>query len=827
MGSLIAVCLGLIPIYFWPTDNLVLLGASLVIAFFVSLLVYRLIYLLHRSQLQEIEKTQLLKRIQRSERELFSFIDSANVILIVADESGTVGLCNFTMQKYTGYTPDYLKGKVWWKEFLIPDEQMVTIEKVFVGRKSVENLETQIITANGEKRYIIWNIGPSTTDQGFQFVCVGRDVTERKLNATALRLTEERFQILFEEMKEGVIATDTKGYITQINTAARLILRLPKGKIEGRAMKDIFPALVRENGEPLPMEQFAPFVSLHDQYSLYGYVVGLANPPHDTVWIYGSSGVLNINDEFLGLIITFSDITPIKQAEADVSRSRESLRQIILNMQSGVILCNNQNKVEVCNPQFLKMWNFSEDWIAKNPSFTEVTARIMGESLQKQIISSRIDAALNNPGSEQFELQINDSLYVEFFTTRLADNYRLWTFRDVSQARILENQLRQAQKIESVGQLAGGLAHDFNNILTVVNGYLALTLEQTSVSDKRHLHLRRTQDALSRAVGITRKLLTFSRGDVFRKEIISLNDTIRESLDFLSRSVPGNIKVQYGLTAGDKKIFGDKGAMDQMMVNLCLNAVDAMPLGGTLSVTTDYLSLPDAELARKLPGVSPHGYIRWSVKDNGTGIPPAIINRIFEPFYTTKQNKSGTGLGLAMVYGICRSHGGLVEVDSVQDQGTVFIIYLPVTNEKTIEETETLPAVQADYSGLKNKIILLVDDEDMVLEMVSDLLEDKGIIVYQAINGMEALELFRKLGPKIDLIVTDMVMPGMSGLELIDQIRSINPRMGIIVTSGYTIQEQKDELEKRGIQSFLLKPYAPSQLFKLLQDYFAESSHMD
>ncbi len=803
--------------------DLAILVIGVVATLFVSFLVYRLINLLRKSRDQDMERSLLLTRIQRSERELFSFIDSANVILIVVDELGMVTLCNYTMQKYTSFTPAYMKGKIWWKEFNIPEDQMSVIEKVFAGRKSVENLETSITTADGQARSIIWNIGPSATDQGFRFVCVGRDVTERRQNAAALRLTEERFQILFEEMKEGVIATDTEGRITQINGAAREILKLPKGKIEGHSLKDIFPRMIDEEGDPLPAGKFAPLVSLREKYPLYGFVAGLEHEGKETVWIYGSSGVLNINHTFFGLIVTFSDITGIKNAEAEVSRGRESLKQIILNMQSGVILCDARNRVEVYNPQFTKMWDIPPDWPDHHPGFDGIAARIAEKSLNHKQVLTRLQTALANPAPEQFELAIHDTQFVEFFTTRLADGYRLWTFRDVSQARLLEKQLQQAQKMESVGQLAGGLAHDFNNILTVVNGYLALALEQTDSKDKRHTQLKRTQEALSRAVGITRKLLTFSRGDIFRKETISLNDTIRESVELLSRSVPGNIKIQYILTAGDKKIFADRGAMDQMIVNLCLNAVDAMPNGGMISISTVFLPVLDAALSAKLPQISPHGYIRWSVKDSGTGIPPEIMSRIFEPFFTTKQNKSGTGLGLAMVYGICRSHGGYVEVESDAGHGTTFTIYLPVTNEKTFEESEELKENMLDYSLFKSKTILLVDDEDMVLEMVGDLLEDKGVIVYTAINGQEALELAQKFKGMIDLVVTDMVMPGMSGLELIDGIRRISPRMDFIVTSGYTIKEQKDELEKRVIHSFLPKPYTPLQLFRLLQDYFAQN----
>lgn len=803
--------------------DLGILITGMCVALFVALLVYRLIVLLDKSRQQEQERSQLLTRIQRSERELFSFIDSANVILIVVDELGMVTLSNYTMQKYTGYTPDDLKGKIWWKVFRISGEQTAIIEQVFAGRKSVENLETPVITATGQTRYVIWNIGPSTTDQGFRFVCVGRDVTERRMNAAALRLTEERFQILFEEMKEGVIATDTGGFITQINSAAREILRLPKGKIEGRSLRDVFPGVIDESGAALSSEQFAPLVALREQHSYYGFVAGLpgTDDPGAVIWIYGSCGVINVSGEFLGLIVTFSDITGIKNAEAQINRSRESLRQIILNMQIGVALCDSRDRVEVYNPQFRNMWGLPESWLDAKPDFREVAERIAAPFMRTNPISARLDEALAKTGTEQFELQIHDQFHVEFFTARLADGSRLWTFRDVSQARLLEKQLRQAQKMESVGQLAGGLAHDFNNILTVVNGYLALALEQTDRKDRRHTQMVRMQEALTRATGITRKLLTFSRGDVFRKEIISLNDTIRDSVDLLSRSVPGNIKIQYSLTAGDKKIFADRGAIDQILVNGCLNAVDAMPRGGTIQISTDFRPRLGDAVAMKMPHPNPHGYIRWTIKDTGGGIPPEIMGRIFEPFFTTKQNKSGTGLGLAMVYGICRSHGGHVEVDSTLGKGTELTIYLPVTVERSYEEHSGLVDMVSDYSILKDRTILLVDDEDMVLEMASDLLEDRGIIVYQAFGPREALELFDKAGGRIDLVVTDMVMPEMSGLELVDAIRRRDPEMDFIVTSGYTLREQKEELESRGIRSFLLKPYSPDQLFKLLHNHFS------
>lgn len=806
------------------TYDIFILMTGFAVAAFVSLLVYRLVSLVKRSREQESEKSQLLSRVQRSERELFSFIDSANVILLVVDEQRAVTLCNYTLQKYTGYSPEELKNKNWWKHFRIPPDQTAIIEKVFAGRKSVDNLETQIITASGEKRYIIWNIGPTTTDQGFRFVCVGRDITERKVNAAALRLTEQRFQILFEEMKEGVIATDTDGNITQINLAARDILRLPKGPIEGRPVGDIFTHMIREDGTPLGIKFFAPHISLLERRSLYGFVAGLKHSEKDTTWIYGSSGVLNLDSQFMGIIVTFSDITPIKLSEAALNHSRESLRQIITNMQNGVLLCDPLDRVEVSNPQFARMWNLSEEWLSSHPPFGQVVEKIVEASTQKSVVAGKLKATTKNLLPEQFELTINDTFFVEFFTIRLSDNHRLWTFRDISQSRVLEHQLRQAQKMESVGQLAGGLAHDFNNILTVVNGYLALALEQTDPADKRYVQLGRTREALNRAVGITRKLLTFSRGDIFRKETLCLDTIIRNSVDLLSRSVPGNIKIELELSSGDKKIFADNGAMDQILVNLCLNAVDALPRGGVIHISTRFFSILSEDLLSKLPRVESSGYIQWRVKDNGTGIPPEIMARIFEPFYTTKQNKSGTGLGLAMVYGICRSHGGFVDVESVEGQGTSFTIYLPVTLEKAYEETSVLSSGLHDFHQLNDKVVLLVDDEEMVLEMVSDLLEDKRMLVYKASSGSKALEIFRESMDKIDLVITDMVMPGMSGLDLIDQIKALNPHVDFMVTSGYTIKEQQEELDRRGIDSFLVKPYEPSHLFKMLHDLFSKKA---
>ena len=371
--------------------------------------------------------------------------------------------------------------------------------------------------------------------------------------------------------------------------------------------------------------------------------------------------------------------------------------------------------------------------------------------------------------------------------------------RDISEQRELEAQLRQSQKMEAIGQLAGGIAHDFNNILTVIQGF-ALTLadggEDDSVS--RRIATQHIVEAADRAAGLTRQLLAFGRRQVMQPRNVDLNDLVASLARMVQRVLGEDIDLQLELGAGAIAVYADPGLIDQVLMNLVLNARDAMPSGGLLRIDTFERTLAAGNQA----------VVR--VVDTGTGIPEDRLSRIFDPFYTTKDAGKGSGLGLATAFGIMAQHGGRITVSSRVGCGTTFEVILPLAVWKPEPAVAARPRT-ASRGGTET--ILLVEDEPAVRLLTRTILERAGYHVIEAANGANGLRAFQDFDGRIDLALTDVVMPdGMSGKVLVDRLLKIQPALRVIFTSGYSVDFSGRELALKDGQWFLQKPAAPKEI---------------
>ncbi len=385
---------------------------------------------------------------------------------------------------------------------------------------------------------------------------------------------------------------------------------------------------------------------------------------------------------------------------------------------------------------------------------------------------------------------------------------------DVTQRKQLEDELRQAQKMEAVGRLAGGVAHDFNNLLTIITGRSALLLGRLKADDPSRKSVELIQKTAARAASLTRQLLAFSRKQVLQRKILDLNATVAEMSDMVRRLIGEDIDLllTLGPTAG--RVNADPGQLEQALLNLAVNARDAMPHGGTLGVETDRVELGPAPPDR--PDALPPGpYAVLRVMDTGVGMDAATQAHIFEPFFTTKEPGKGTGLGLSMVHGVVRQHGGAIHVRSVMGGGTTFEIYLP-------QVVAAAPSSTADDAGARpatgQETILLVEDEEDVRALAREVLERQGHRVLEASDGVQALQRYETEGERIDLILTDVVMPRMSGRELVDRVRAMRPAMPVLYMSGYT----EDAILRHGVRdsSMLLlgKPFTPADLISKVRE---------
>jgi PAS domain S-box-containing protein len=373
---------------------------------------------------------------------------------------------------------------------------------------------------------------------------------------------------------------------------------------------------------------------------------------------------------------------------------------------------------------------------------------------------------------------------------------------DISQRLQLEAQLRQAQKMEAVGQLAGGVAHDFNNLLTVIEGYCGMLLDKLPPEDPLRSDVRAIADAGHRAASLTQRLLTFSRRAVLTPKVVDVNDIVRETEHILRRLIGEDIllTVRLGPAGGHVKV--DPGHLGQVLINLALNARDALPAGGKLTICTERAD-PAAAASADRPGGLPGRYVRLIVSDTGHGMSPDVKAHIFEPFFTTKGVGHGTGLGLAVVHGFVKQSGGYIDVESEEGVGTTFSISLPLVDEVPIVQ----PQAPAEIAAHGVETILIVEDEDAVRHLLAQGLRNYGFTVMTARDGAEALHLVRERAVKLDLLVTDVVMPNMSGRDLADRLRSEFAGLKVLFISGYT----DDTLLRHGVyearESFLQKPF--------------------
>lgn len=384
---------------------------------------------------------------------------------------------------------------------------------------------------------------------------------------------------------------------------------------------------------------------------------------------------------------------------------------------------------------------------------------------------------------------------------------------DVTERIRLEEQFRQSQKMEAIGQLSGGVAHDFNNILTVIQGYISLLELRKSINPQIQTALEEIKLATNRAANLTRQLLLFSRRQTLQLSEVDLNEVVGQMSKMLQRILGEDIEMKYNYSSKSLPLYADIGMMDQILLNLAVNARDAMPNGGSLTITTSEIVFDKSSLP-----ISIHAQVGkfalLTVSDTGCGIAPENINRIFEPFFTTKEVGKGTGLGLATVFGIVQQHQGWIEVSSELGKGTTFQIYLPIL----VKNDKKIPITDYTTEEKGNETVLIVEDEPALRILVGMYLSDLGYKVIEANNGVMALDLWKQNKNEIRLVVTDLVMPGnMSGIELAKRLQEENPKLKIIYTSGYSLEFISNNTELRKEDLFLVKPYNPLKLAEAIR----------
>lgn len=393
---------------------------------------------------------------------------------------------------------------------------------------------------------------------------------------------------------------------------------------------------------------------------------------------------------------------------------------------------------------------------------------------------------------------------------------------DVTERKHLEEQLRQGHKMEAVGLLAGGVAHDFNNLLTAIGGYTEFVLETLDDSDSRRRDLLEVHKATERAATLTRQLLAFGRRQVLQSQVLDLNVLVADVHNLLQRTIPEHITFVLDLSPVLDNVRADSNQLQQVLMNLAVNAADAMPQGGQLRLATNTVDVDNA-WARRHPPMTPGRYVRLVVSDTGIGMSPETKARVFEPFFTTKQPGKGTGLGLATVYGIVKQSGGFIWVTSQLQRGSSFEIYLPAVQDPI--ESALPVSRQAEPTG-GTETVLLAEDDGGVRGLARDVLRKYGYHVLEARDGSEALSIAKQYDGLIHILVTDVVMPGLSGRHLADRLRQLHPDVGVLYSSGYSAKAREGAGLEQGLP-LLAKPYPPAELLHKVREVLDATNMAD
>ena len=627
------------------------------------------------------------------------------------------------------------------------------------------------------------------------------DVSRADLQAYAHEISD-----LYHHAPCGYHSLDADGRFVKINDTELSWLGYRREEIERMAFKDLLTPESRKEFD-------RHFAALQESGSVQDLELELRRKDGSLLpVVVNSTAIRDFQGRFLRTRSTLFDATQRKQAEAALRMSEERLRLVLDSTGEGIYALDPEGKCTLCNPAAVRLLGYaSAEELLERPLHELIHHSHADGAPYPAEACRSMQAARQGVGvevdDEVFWRKDGSSLPVEYRSYPVMHNQQpvglVVSFSDVTQRRSLEQQIRQAQKMEAVGRLAAGIAHDFNNLLTVINGYSEMLLEAELDPDAQD-KLRSVRAAGDRAAMLTHQLLAFSRQQVLQPRVLDLNAVVRSLEPLLRRSIGEDIELTCTLAADLQPVQADPSQIDQVLMNLVVNARDAMPDGGRLEIETGNAEL-DETFVKLHAGLAPGRYAQLRVRDSGTGMRPETQSHIFEPFFTTKPQGKGTGLGLPTVFGIARQSGGTVLVDSEWGRGTTMEVYLPVFQGAAKLAPIVLPAAAGERAAGGGETVLVVEDEHDLRRLLLEVLRGRGYTVLEASRPEQALELSQQYPGQIDLLVTDVVMPNMNGPALAGKLQQQRPGLPVLFISGYSEPAQAP-------RPFLKKPFPPEAL---------------
>ncbi len=767
-----------------------------------------------------------------SERIESVFAAATEVAIISTNPEGIITVFNTGATRMLGYTAEELVGKTTTKLWHLPAEVARRAEEMtrelgrpiegfetFVARArsgQPENREWTYVRKNGEHFPVQLMVTAVRDNQGnvTGFLGIATDISQRKQSEVALRESEIKFRTLFDTANDAIfLFSATKGFIS-CNAKTHEIFGCTDQEFIGQSPIKFFP--INQPDGRLSVEKAPEKIDL-----------AFAGIPQFFEWQHSrlngtpfdaevSLNRIELKGEVL-LQAIVRDITERKRAEAQLRLRENHFRSLIENATDLITVLDQNAIIRYQSPSSVRLLGYQPELLLGrhvfefvHPEDVATAQAVLQDLLTQPTAHTTTKVRLRHHNGSWREIETMGRLYLD----EAEGKQIILNSRDITESIKLEEQFRQAQKLEAIGQLSGGVAHDFNNILTAIIGHSSLLEMHDKLPAECRDSLNEIKIASARAASLTRQLLTFSRRQTMQQVTLDLNVVVVEMTKMLQRILGEHIRMQLLLTPQPAMIHADASMMEQILLNLAVNARDAMPKGGRLIIETEIKNVVES-MRSQLPQARPGDFICLSVSDTGCGIPAEIQSRIFEPFFTTKDVGQGTGLGLATVYGIVQQHQGWIQCYSEVGQGTTFRVYLPrqcrTTHPALSEKTSSTPIIHGQQT------ILLVEDESVVSALVHQILSKAGYHILDAASGVTALEIWQQHHDRIDLLLTDLVMPdGISGHELATRLLAEKPHLPIIYTSGYSLEiAGKDFPLKTGV-NFLAKPFNPEQLLEVV-----------
>jgi hypothetical protein len=689
----------------------------------------------------------------------------------------------------------------------LADELEPLFLEVIQSGTCVENRETR---APGQPGLAHWLVSanraaaPDGEVVGLSAMFV--DVSARRETETALVRSEAQFRAMVEDSPHGVFFSDTEGRNLYSNRAMERLTGMTTAMLAGTGWRECVHPDDRAWG-------FAEFEAAQAAQEPYHTTLRYLRPDGSVVWVSSHAAPVQVEGRFAGFVGVCEDITARVEMEGALRESEERYRQLFSRAPMPMwvkdritmrFLDVNQAAIDrygYTRDEFLGMTTLDIRPPEDVPAFLAIRERLYAEDLWEY---EGVNRHLTKDG-KQLEVRIMArDLWMK------GQRLRLVLAEDITERRQLEAQLLHAQKMEGVVRLAGGVAHDFNNLLTIIlSGTAAL---REALRDRADLlaEVADIEAAGTRAVGVTRQLLTFARRQVAEPRLLDLDELVDHMRNMLHRLLGEDVELDIRLGGTTVAVRADPGQIEQVIVNLAINARDAMPRGGTLTVSTAERTITAAEEAAA--GLPAGPYVTVTVTDTGIGLTPYVREHLFEPFFTTKPPGTGTGLGLATCYGIVQQAGGTIAVSSEPGQGASFVLKFPAT-----PKPGAAAQIQAPIPA-GGETILLVEDESAVRVIAARVLRKHGFVVYDAGDPLDAIDLARQLGGRIDLLLTDVIMPKMGGRDLARALCAESPTLRVLYTSGYTADAMGRQGELDPGVHFLPKPYVPSGLVKKVRE---------